>query len=83
MPGVTVNITFGASSAIFTITGTECGLIDFNNDTSYFDPQDIEACLSVCSEGSCTPPTAMCNEVDINNDGSVVDPCDTDSLLLV
>ena len=30
-----------------------CDSIDFNNDTSLFDPQDIDAFLSVYSEGPC------------------------------
>ncbi len=60
-----------------------CDSIDFNNDTSLFDPQDIDAFLSVYSEGPCVPASATCNDIDFNNDGSVFDPCDIDSFLLV
>ncbi|MFO0856919.1 MAG: hypothetical protein U0640_06140 [Phycisphaerales bacterium] len=59
-----------------------CDSIDFNNDT-LFDPQDIDAFLSIYSEGPCVPATATCNDVDFNNDGSIFDPCDIDSFLLV
>ncbi|MFO0858493.1 MAG: hypothetical protein U0640_14190 [Phycisphaerales bacterium] len=59
-----------------------CDSIDFNNDTSFFDPQDIDAFLSVYSEGPCIPSSATCNDIDFNNDGSVFDPCDIDAFLL-
>ncbi len=64
------------------ITGPTCDSIDFNNDTSFFDPQDIEAFLSVYSEGPCIPSTATCNDIDFNNDTSVFDPCDISSFLV-
>ncbi len=71
----------GATSPQF---GTgPCDSIDFNNDTSLFDPQDIDAFLSVYSEGPCVPATATCNDIDFNNDSSLFDPCDIDSFLLV
>ncbi len=60
-----------------------CDSIDFNNDTSFFDPQDIDAFLSVYSEGPCIPSSATCNDIDFNNDGSLFDPCDIDAFLLV
>ncbi len=65
------------------LTGPEptCDSIDFNNDTSLFDPQDIEAFLSVYSEGPCVPETATCNDIDFNNDTSLFDPCDISSFL--
>ncbi len=59
-----------------------CDSIDFNNDASLFDPQDIDAFLSVYSEGPCIPPTATCSDIDFNNDTSVFDPCDIASFLL-
>ncbi|MFO0858705.1 MAG: hypothetical protein U0640_15270 [Phycisphaerales bacterium] len=62
--------------------GPVCDSIDFNNDTSFFDPQDIDAFLSVYSEGPCIPETATCNDIDFNNDTSVFDPCDISSFLL-
>ncbi len=62
-------------------TGPTCDSIDFNNDTSLFDPQDIDAYLSVYAEGPCVPETATCNDIDFNNDTSVFDPCDIDSFL--
>ncbi len=62
--------------------GLQCDAIDFNNDSSLFDPQDIDAFLSVYSEGPCVPASATCNDIDFNNDGSVFDPCDIDAFLL-
>jgi hypothetical protein len=64
-------------------TPSACDSIDFNNDTSFFDPTDIDAFLSVFSEGPCIPATSTCNDIDFNNDGSLFDPCDIDSFLLV
>ncbi len=75
-----------AQDLAFIVTGTlgnVCDSIDFNNDTSFFDPQDIEAFLSVYSEGPCIPSGATCNDIDFNNDGSFFDPQDIDSLLSV
>ncbi|MFO0856458.1 MAG: choice-of-anchor L domain-containing protein [Phycisphaerales bacterium] len=63
------------------LPGAQCDSIDFNNDTSMFDPADIDAFLSVYGEGPCIPATAVCNDIDFNNDGSVFDPCDIDSFL--
>ncbi len=60
-----------------------CNDVDFNNDGSFFDPQDIDALLSVYAEGDCIPSTAVCDDIDFNNDTSVFDPCDIDSFLLV
>jgi hypothetical protein len=60
-----------------------CDSLDFNNDGSTFDPMDVDALLSVFSEGPCIPSVANCNDVDFNNDGSLFDPCDIDSFLLV
>jgi hypothetical protein len=64
-------------------SGPTCDAIDFNNDTGFFDPQDIDAFLSVYSEGPCVPETATCNDIDFNNDGALFDPCDIESFLLV
>ncbi len=63
--------------------GSFCDSIDFNNDGALFDPTDVDAFLSVYSEGPCIPLTATCNDIDFNNDGSLFDPCDVDSFLLV
>ncbi|GEM_PF-733288 len=63
--------------------GNTCNDIDFNNDGSSFDPQDIDAFLSRFSEGPCIPGSATCDSIDFNNDGSIFDPCDIDSFLLV
>ncbi len=60
-----------------------CDNIDFNNDCSAFDPSDIDAFLSVYSEGPCIPETATCNDIDFNNDTSIFDPADIDSYLSV
>jgi hypothetical protein len=60
-----------------------CDSIDFNNDGSAFDFQDIDAFFSVFSEGPCIPASATCNDIDFNNDGAVFDPCDIDSFLLL
>jgi YVTN family beta-propeller protein len=62
--------------------GPVCDSIDFNNDTSIFDPTDVDAFFSVFSEGPCIPATATCNDVDFNNDTSIFDPCDVDAFLL-
>lgn len=62
--------------------GPTCDTIDFNNDGSAFDPADIDAFLSVFSEGPCIPAGAVCNDVDFNNDGSQFDPCDVAAFLL-
>jgi hypothetical protein len=64
-----------------TFQGFACDSIDFNNDGGSFDPQDIDAFLSVFSEGPCVPETATCGDIDFNNDGSLFDPCDIASFL--
>jgi hypothetical protein len=64
-------------------SGLICNDIDVNNDASSFDPTDIDAFLSVFSEGPCVPATAACDAIDFNNDGALFDPCDIDSFLLV
>jgi hypothetical protein len=64
-------------------TNTICDVIDFNNDDSSFDPQDIDAFLSVFSEGPCVPATRTCNDIDFNNDGGIFDPCDIDSFVVL
>ncbi len=69
--------------AVIGVLASCCDSIDFNNDTSMFDPQDIDAFLSVYGEGPCIPETATCNDIDFNNDTSVFDPCDIDSFLTV
>ncbi len=63
--------------------GLTCDDIDFNNDGASFDPQDIEAYLSVFSEGPCVPNTATCGDIDFNNDGAMFDPCDIAAFLQV
>ncbi|MFO0855750.1 MAG: hypothetical protein U0640_00155 [Phycisphaerales bacterium] len=83
--GSNANGTVGAGEISFTCVpaGPTCDSIDFNNDTSLFDPIDIDAFLSVYGEGPCVPANATCNDIDFNNDSSVFDPCDIDSFLLV
>jgi hypothetical protein len=71
-----------SQAALTVTTGPTCDSIDFNNDASFFDPQDIEAFLSVFSEGPCVPETAACSDIDFNNDASLFDPCDINSFLL-
>ena len=60
-----------------------CDSIDFNNDSSVFDPQDIEAFLSAYSEAPCVPSGATCGDIDFNNDTSLFDPCDINSFLVM
>jgi hypothetical protein len=60
-----------------------CNEVDFNNDGVSFDPTDIDAFLSVSSEGPCIPIGATCDSIDFNNDGSLFDPCDIAPLVLV
>ncbi|GEM_PF-867164 len=62
--------------------GPVCNDIDFNNDGSTFDPTDIDALLSVFSEGPCVPASNVCDNIDFNNDGASFDPCDIDSFLI-
>ncbi len=76
-----VNFVNGRISILFGTPPVACNDIDFNNDGSSFDPQDIDAFLSVYSEGPCIPETATCDTIDFNTDGSVFDPCDIDSFL--
>ena len=64
-------------------SGPICNDIDVNNDASSFDPTDIDAFLSVFSEGPCVPATATCDAIDFNNDGALFDPCDINSFLTV
>jgi hypothetical protein len=74
-----------SAGALLTVGQTcppTCDSIDFNNDGSLFDPDDVDAFFSVFSEGPCIPATATCNDLDFNNDGSVFDPCDLDAFLL-
>ncbi len=70
-------------TVIVTVNQQTCDSIDFNNDGATFDPQDIDAFLSVFSEGGCIPETATCNDIDFNNDGSLFDPLDIESFLSV
>ncbi|MFO0856374.1 MAG: TIGR03118 family protein [Phycisphaerales bacterium] len=70
-----------SASAQLDVSG--CDSIDFNSDGSLFDPQDIDAFLSIFGEGPCVPATATCGDIDFNNDASVFDPCDIDSFLTV
>ncbi len=69
-------------AATYTV-GVVCDSIDFNGDGARFDPADIDAFLSVFSEGPCIPETSICNDIDFNNDGSSFDPCDIDVFLQV
>lgn len=82
-PGVGVGVRYEATRAVLFFNSLECNDIDFNNDGSVFDPQDIDAFLSVYSEGPCIPATATCDDIDFNNDCSVFDPADIDSFLSV
>ncbi len=81
--GVALNAQAFLSISLTTVTAPICNDIDFNNDGSLFDPQDIDAFLSVYSEGGCIPDTATCDDIDFNNDSSLFDPCDIDSFLIV
>jgi hypothetical protein len=80
---VLVGCGFWSNATVTGLIVTACDSIDFNNDTSIFDPVDIEAFLSVYSEGPCIPAEATCNDIDFNNDGSLFDPLDIDSYLSV
>ena len=63
--------------------GRVCNDVDFNNDGSLFDPDDVDAFFSVFSEGPCIPAGSICDPIDFNNDGSLFDPLDIDSFLSV
>ncbi len=83
-PGITANSSQARIvNNVFLGAPPACDSIDFNNDGSSFDPQDIDAFLSVYGEGPCIPETATCNDIDFNNDGSLFDPCDISAFLLV
>lgn len=58
-----------------------CNDIDFDNDGSFFDPNDQIAFLSVYSEGPCW--TGFCDSIDFNNDSSIFDPADLDAFFRV
>ena len=62
-----------------------CNDIDFDNNGSIFDPQDIESFLLVYSEGPCLNniPLVGCDSIDFNNDTSVFDPQDIAAFLSV
>jgi hypothetical protein len=62
---------------------TSCDPVDFNNDGMLYDPTDIDALMSVYSEGPCVPAAATCNDVDFNNDGSSFDITDIEAFLRV
>jgi hypothetical protein len=85
-PGKSALASPAAQDLAFLIAGSlgnVCDSVDFNNDGSLFDPTDIDAFLSVFSEGPCIPDGTTCNDVDFNNDGSFFDPQDVDSFLSV
>jgi len=70
-------------TVIVRVNPRTCDSIDFNNDGSFFDPLDVDAFLSVFSEGPCLPLGATCNDLDFNNDGGIFDPSDVDAFLSV
>jgi hypothetical protein len=70
-------------TVIVEVRTRQCDSVDFNNDGSFFDPTDVDAFLSVFSEGPCIPAGATCNDLDFNNDGSIFDPGDVDVFLSV
>ncbi len=80
---VGANLEFVAGAGPTCGPSVVCNDIDFNNDLALFDPTDIDALLSVFSEGPCVPDTQTCDSVDFNNDGGLFDPCDIASFLLV
>lgn len=56
-----------------------CNDIDFNNDTSIFDPLDtIDDYLSVFGEGPCSH---QCATTSTSTTSSTYDPCDIDTFL--
>jgi hypothetical protein len=72
-----------SDTVIVQVRNRICDPVDFNNDGSVFDPTDVDAFLSVFSEGPCIPASATCNDVDFNNDGSLFDPQDVEVFLSV
>jgi hypothetical protein len=72
-----------SDSVVVQVRTRQCDSVDFNNDGSVFDPTDVDAFLSVFSEGPCIPAGATCNDLDFNNDGSIFDPGDIDVFLSV
>lgn len=59
-----------------------CSDVDYNNDGSIFDPQDIADFLTVYQEGDC-PSDCRCDSIDFNADCSIFDPVDIDAFLSV
>ncbi len=82
-PAGTMDLGMLASTNAVQLLPGGCDSIDFNNDTSLFDPIDIDAFLSTFAEGPCIPASATCNDIDFNNDGSLFDPCDIDAFLVM
>ncbi|GEM_PF-1226137 len=78
---------FGGGNQVIVVRGfaaiSDCDSIDFNNDGSLFDPRDIDAFISVFSEGPCLPTGATCNDIDFNNNGSCFDPADIEAFISV
>jgi hypothetical protein len=87
MPDLAVPNRDSNTTSVLLNTGTPptpvCDSVDFNNDGSIIDPQDVDAFFSVFSEGPCIPASATCNDVDFNNDGSIFDPQDVDAFFSV
>jgi hypothetical protein len=78
------NLVFDAlETGGLTLSGAPCGDVDFNNDGSLFDVQDVDAFLSVFSEGPCVPEGAQCDPVDFDRNGSQFDVEDIDTFLRV
>jgi len=80
---VVANYTLTLTGVSLTACGPVCNDIDINNDGASFDPTDIDAFLSIFSEGPCIPAENTCDGIDFNNDGALFDPCDIDAFLLV
>lgn len=65
------------------VPGHTCNSLDFNNDGALYDPMDINAFLSVYSQGPCLPIGTDCDSIDFNNDGSFFDPTDIAAFMSV
>jgi lysophospholipase L1-like esterase len=78
------NLVFDAlESGGVSLANAPCGDIDFNNNGSVFDTEDVDAFLSVFSEGPCLPMGRTCDPIDFNRDGSQFDTDDIDAFLRV
>jgi electron-transferring-flavoprotein dehydrogenase len=75
--GVEIFPGFSAAEILYNADGS------VKEDWTRIDATDIDAFMSVYSEGPCVPAQATCNDVDFNNDGSIFDVQDIEAFMRV